>query len=107
MYRFDSHLHQAGRVLGEEALPRPGPAPLEAMCMGGEPSSHRNTVSARVGLGAHQILQRVVTGQEAQVSRVTTAFPLMPSQPPSSRAQLWETQWAAGSLLPSPRMPVG
>lgn len=55
----------------------------------------------------NQILQRVVTGQEAQVSRVTTAFPLMPSQPPSSRAQLWETQRAAGSLLPSPRMPVG
>lgn len=105
MYRFDSHLHQAGQGLGEAALPRPWPVPLEAVRVGGETSSHRNPSLSQGWTGAHQILQRVVTGQEAQVSQVTTAFPV-PSQPPASRAQLWETQWAAGSLLPSP-MTVG
>lgn len=43
MYRFDSHLHQAGQVPGKEALPGPWPVPLEAVCMGWEPSSHTNT----------------------------------------------------------------
>lgn len=70
-----------------------------------------------VGQGAclsqehNQILQ-VVTGWEAEDSWADPAFPSLLSQPPSSRVQLprhqlLETQWAASSLLPNLRMPVG
>lgn len=54
----------------------------------------------------NQILQKLVTGQEAQVSRVTTAFPDALTATFKRSSALGDTV-GTGSLLPNPRMPVG